>query len=180
VTAARAWFRPWVLVMFGSIAALVAFRLASSPSKTASESSAAAASGTSTATTEAQPNVAAMPLEDPTAKTQALAPPTPLPTHDPSLDPPTQAAAGSARIPKPATMDTGAASRLPEPDPVLDPATMKARQAKSIAFLEQRIAALEQAARAAETKGDPAEVQRLQDQAVHAKKRLALMRLGTE
>ena len=172
---ARAWLKPWVVVMFGAIAALVVWRLAASPSPSKVPSEASVAS----TPLDPPPN----PVPPPTTAVR----PTDFATATPS------AAAGATVTATSTAVATTTVVALPpsliDPtppipgkpsEPTLDPAALKARQAQSIMFLEKRIAALEQAARAAQIKGDPAEVQRLQDQTVQAKKRLALMRLETE
>lgn len=174
---ARAWLKPWVVVMFGAIAAVVVWRLAASPSPSKLPSEA---------------SVARAPL-DPPQNTVPIAPTTTavMPTEFATATP--TAAAGATVTATSTGVATATVVALPpaliDPtppvpgqasEPTLDPAALKARQARSITLLEKRIAALEQAARAAQTKGDPAEVQRLQDQTAQAKRRLALMRLETE
>ena len=174
---ARAWLKPWVVAMFGAIAALVVWRLVASPSPSKAPSEASVAS------TPLDPPPNPIPI----VPTTTAARPTDFATATPSAATNATVTATSTAVATTTVLALPPSLIDPTPpvpgranEPTLDPAALKARQAQSIMFLEKRIAALEQAARAAQTKGDPAEVQRLQDQTAQAKKRLALMRLETE
>ena len=179
MSASRAWLRPWAVAMFGAIGVLVVWRLYATPAKPADTTSTAAPTATmiesAIATAVATTTLA-------TATTAAL-PPAPPPTVTTTPAEPTSTGTAAPTVSASATAATSASAEPPaqaSAEPTLDPASLRARQAQTIALLEKRITALEEAARAAQIKGDPAEVQRLQDQTAQAKKRLALMRLGTE
>lgn len=166
----------WVVVLFGAIAAFVGWRLLTTKDAKRAASSAPAPSQTAEETTAAptpppSPTLVAIPQP-----TVAAADPTPgegAPSR-PHVDIDTIIPASAwVDPPTPAPKPIGPSVR---DIPATDPDIPRDHQVRSLAFYEKRVKLLEQQIRAAESRGDTQEIERLKPMLETAQKRVAILR----
>ena len=163
----RRTLRPWVFVMFGTIAAIVGWRLYTSsrgaPTSSVTPTTATATTIGTTATTTAIGTMAtgttATETPSPTATDTPTATPTPTPTPTATATATTAPAASPSAV-------------LPFPD--VDPGPTPARIAFKLRVLEKRRVALQEQLAAATAAGHADQVDRLREQLDQLNRRIAV------